>query len=111
MKAGRKSVVSNLSSSLVERNHELDHLFSVKEIIMKEKPKKKKDDTEHDEEDDEILDAAGYRDLPTVGVSITNSAQANGCLVLATLSTSFTDLVTCPSINMSDKMTTFIGLL
>ena len=72
-------MVSNLSRSLVERNHELDHLFSVKEIIMKEKSKKKKDDTEEEDEDDEILDEAGYRDLPTVGVSIKNVAQANKC--------------------------------
>ena len=42
--------MANLSRSLVERNHELDPLFSVREIIMKEKPGKKKDDTEEEEE-------------------------------------------------------------
>ena len=62
VQAGRKSVVAQLSESLVKRNHELDHLFSVKKVIMKEKPKKKKDDDEADEDD---LDEAGYRDLPT----------------------------------------------
>ena len=46
---------------------------------MKEKSNKKKDDTEGEDEDDEILDEAGYRDLPTVGVSIKNVAQANKC--------------------------------
>ena len=72
-------MVSNLSSSLVERNHELDHLFSVKEIIMKEKSKKKEGDAEQDDEDDENLDEAGYRDLPTVGVSIKQIAQGSEC--------------------------------
>ena len=50
--AGRKAVEANLSQSLVERNHELDPLFSVKDIVMKEKPGRKKDDTE--EEDDKF---------------------------------------------------------
>ena len=66
--AGRKAVEANLSQSLVERNHELDPLFSVKDIVMKEKPGRKKDDTE--EEDDKFeLDDDGYRDVSTVGVS------------------------------------------
>ena len=67
--AGRKSVVENLSNSLVERNHELDHLFSVKEVVMKEKLRKKKGDTEEEENDDEV-DAEGYKDINTVGISI-----------------------------------------
>ena len=66
--AGKKSVVANLSSSLVERNHKLDHLFSVKEVIMKEKPSKKNDASAADDESDK-LDENGYRDIPTVGVS------------------------------------------
>ena len=55
---------------MVERNHQLDHLFSAKEVIMKEKPKAKKDDSEPEDDADFILDESGYRDLPTVGVSI-----------------------------------------
>ena len=68
MAAGRKSVVANLSSSLVKRNHELDYIFSAKEVIMKVKPGKKKEDVSDDDDNDE-LDEAGYRDIPTVGVS------------------------------------------
>ena len=39
---------------------------------MKEKPKQKDDDVDLDD-DDKVLDAAGYRDLPTVGVSVFKS--------------------------------------
>lgn len=53
---------------MVERNHELDHLFSVKEVIMKEKPSKKNDASAANDESDK-LDENGYRDIPTVGVS------------------------------------------
>ena len=60
--------MSHLSSSLVARNHQLEHLFASKEIIMKGKPKAKKDDEESDDEEDDI-DDAGYKDIPTVGVS------------------------------------------
>ena len=67
VEAGRKSVASNFSKSLTERNHLLDYLFSTKSIIMKERPKVNKDTYESDE--DESIDSAGYRDLPTVGVS------------------------------------------
>ena len=35
---------------------------------MKGKPKAKKDDEESDDEEDDI-DDAGYKDIPTVGVS------------------------------------------
>ena len=66
MAAGRKSVLTNLSSSLVKRNHELDDIFSAKEVNMKVKPGKKKDDVS--DEDDE-LDEEGYKTIPTVGVS------------------------------------------
>ena len=59
--------MSHLSSSLVARNHQLEHLFASKEIIMKGKPKAKKDDEESDDEDD--IDDVGYKDIPTVGVS------------------------------------------
>ena len=61
--------MENLSNSLVERNHELDHLFSVKEVVMKEKLRKKKGDTQEEENNDEV-DAEGYKDINTVGVSI-----------------------------------------
>ena len=60
--------MSHLSKSLVARNNELDHLFSTREIVMKEKPRKKKGDSVDDDEPDD-LDDDGYRDLPTVGVS------------------------------------------
>ena len=66
VEAGRKSVVSNLSKSLVERNSKLDYLFSTREIIMKERPKEKKNEAES--EDEEIVDDSGYKDIPTVGV-------------------------------------------
>ena len=73
VEAGRKSVFSHLSNSLVERNHLLDPLFSATEVIMKKKPKPKKDDSEENVEDeddeDEVLDEDGYIDLPTIGVS------------------------------------------
>ena len=71
VEAGRKSVVSHLSNSLVERNHLLDPLFSATEVIMKKKPKPMKDDSEENVEDDEdeVLDEEGYMDLPTIGVS------------------------------------------
>lgn len=68
MAAGRKSVVANLSSSLVKRNHELDDIFSAKEVNMKVKPGKKKDDVS-DEDDNDELDEEGYKNIPTVGVS------------------------------------------
>ena len=68
MAAGRKSVVANLSSSLVKRNHELDDIFSAKEVTMKVKPGKKKDDVS-DEDDNDELDEEGYKTIPTVGVS------------------------------------------
>ena len=68
MAAGRKSVVANLSSSLVKRNHELDDIFSAKEVNMKVKPGKKKDDVS-DEDDNDELDEEGYKTIPTVGVS------------------------------------------
>ena len=59
--------MSHLSSSLVARNHQLEHLFASKEIIMKGKPKAKKNDEESDDEDD--IGDAGYKDIPTVGVN------------------------------------------
>ena len=68
MAAGRKSVVTNLSSSLVKRNHELDDIFSAKEVNMKVKPGKKKDDVSDEDNNDE-LDEEGYKNIPTVGVS------------------------------------------
>ena len=68
VEAGRKSIEPNLSNSLVERNRVLDPFFTVKEIVMKEKPKLKDDDPEKDY-DDEVLDEAGYKDFPAVGVS------------------------------------------
>ena len=52
----------------MERNHKLDYLFSTRDIVMKEKPKVKKDD-KSDDDDDEMLDEAGYKNIPTVGVS------------------------------------------
>ena len=67
VEAGRKSVAPNLSKSLTERNHLLDYLFSTRDIVMKERTKGNKDTSEGDE--DESIDNAGYRDLPTVGVS------------------------------------------
>ena len=55
---------SQLGSKLVELNHYLDGLFRAKEVMMKVKPKgATTEDTE--------IDECGYKDLPTVGVSIT----------------------------------------
>ena len=68
MVAGRKSVVANRSSSLVKQIHELDYIFSAKEVNMKVKPGKKKDDVS-DEDDNDELDEEGYKTIPTVGVS------------------------------------------
>ena len=45
----------------------LGYLFSTKAIIMKEKAKVNKDDFECAEDDN--IDNAGYRDIPTIGVS------------------------------------------
>ena len=66
VECGRKSVAPHLSRSLVERNHVLDPLFSVKSVVMKEKPRKKDDD--HENSEDDVLDEAGYKNIPTVGV-------------------------------------------
>ena len=49
----------------------LSYLFSTKAIVMKERAKVNKDDSECD--DDDNIDTAGYRDLPTVGVSAPHS--------------------------------------
>ena len=68
MVAGRKSVVANRSSSLVKQNHELDYIFSAKEVNMKVKPGKKKDNVS-DEDDNNELDEAGYKNIPAVSVS------------------------------------------
>ena len=38
----------------MKRNHEFDHLFESREIVMKKKPKANKDDSESD--DDEAVD-------------------------------------------------------
>ena len=73
--AGKSSVEPNFSRSLVERNHHLDHLFSSIEVIMKMKPKKKKDEADSDDEDNDDLDDSGYKDIPTVGVSILLTPQ------------------------------------
>ena len=40
---GRKSVQPNLSFSLTDRNQSLKHLFTVKTLAMKQKPKKVKE--------------------------------------------------------------------
>ena len=40
--AGRRSVETDFSQALVDRNHCLDNFFDAKEVMMKEKPKKKK---------------------------------------------------------------------
>ena len=68
VEAGRKSIEPNLSNSLVERNHFLDPFFTVKDIVMKEKPRLKDDDPDKDDVE-EVLDEAGYKDFPAVGVS------------------------------------------
>ena len=65
VQAGRKSVASNLSNSLTERNHMLDYLFSTRHIVMKERPKGNHEDSDKEES----IDDDGYRDLPSVGVS------------------------------------------
>ena len=48
---GRKSVEPNLPTALTERNRSLKHLFTVKSLAMKQKPKKVKDIKKVDEKE------------------------------------------------------------
>ena len=48
---GRKSVEPNLPTALTERNRSLKHLFTVKSLAMKQKPKKVTDIKKVDEKE------------------------------------------------------------
>ena len=61
---GRKGVESNLKHKLTERNHELDDLFQISNLEMKQKVKK----GEKPDDDDEELDEGGRRTVLRTGV-------------------------------------------
>ena len=69
--AGRRSVETDFSQALVDRNHCLDHFFDAKEVMMKEKPKKNTEKSQPSSA--AALDEFGYKDITIVGVCINHN--------------------------------------